>query len=66
MDGAGSGVERRSNPRENYFNFDDPIRSREHVRRNREADLFYGFQIDDQLKLELATRRAAKSIGLRL
>jgi len=42
------------------------IRPRQHVRRNREADLFCGFQIDDQLKLELATRRAAKSIGMRL
>jgi len=45
---------------------DAPIRFREHLRRNRETNLFCGFQIDDQLKLELATRRAAKSIGMRL
>ena len=31
--------------------FDDPIRPRQHTRRNREADLFGGFQIDHQLEL---------------
>jgi hypothetical protein len=30
---------------------DYPIRPRQHVRRNREADLFRRFQIDDQLEL---------------
>ena len=30
---------------------DDPIRSRQHIRRNRQADLFCGFQIDDELEL---------------
>jgi hypothetical protein len=31
--------------------FDHPIGPRQHVRRNRQADLFGRFQIDDQLKL---------------
>src|SRR5688572_12714739 len=31
--------------------FDDPVRSRQHVRRNRHADLFRRLQIDDQFKL---------------
>src|SRR5882724_2583314 len=30
---------------------DHPIRPRQHVRRNRQADLLGGFQIDDQLEL---------------
>ncbi len=29
---------------------DQPIRSGEHLRRNRQADLLGGFQIDDELK----------------
>ena len=33
------------------FSFDHFIRSRQHVRRNRQADLLGSFQIDDQLKL---------------
>jgi hypothetical protein len=30
---------------------DHPIRPRQHIRRNRYADLFRGLQIDDELKL---------------
>src|SRR5262249_37110383 len=31
--------------------FYHPVRSRQHIRRNRDADLLGGFQVDDQLKL---------------
>ena len=30
---------------------DHPIRPRQHIRRNRQADLLRGFQIDDELEL---------------
>ena len=33
------------------FSFDHLVRSRQHIRRNRQADLLGRFQIDDQLKL---------------
>jgi hypothetical protein len=33
------------------FSFDHLIRSRQHIRRNRQADLFGRFQVDHQLKL---------------
>src|SRR5262249_39089939 len=31
--------------------FDHPVRSRKHVRRDRQADILSGFQIDDELEL---------------
>ena len=50
-----------------FFSLDHLIRSRQHVRRNRQADLLGGFQIDDELKLrrllESATRRALRPLG---
>jgi hypothetical protein len=33
------------------FSLDHSIRSRQHIWRNDKADLFGGFEIDDQLKL---------------
>src|SRR5262245_55183180 len=30
---------------------DHPVRSRQHIRRNRQTDLFGGFEINDELKL---------------
>ena len=30
---------------------DHPIRSRQHIRRNNQADLLGGFQVDDQLEI---------------
>jgi hypothetical protein len=36
--------------------FDDPVRSRQHARRNRQADLFCSFEIDDQLDHRLLLR----------
>ena len=33
------------------FSLDHLVRPRQHVRRNRQADLLGGFEIDDQLKL---------------
>src|SRR5215472_13278416 len=33
------------------FSFDHPVRPRQHVRRNRQADLLCRFEIDDELEL---------------
>jgi hypothetical protein len=35
----------------NLKSFDDFIRPRQHIRRDRQANLFGGFQIDDELEL---------------
>ena len=37
--------------RHSVFSFDHPIRSGQHIRRNRQADLLRRFQIDDELEL---------------
>jgi hypothetical protein len=39
------------------------VRPRQYVRRNREADLFRGFQIDDQLELVRLLDRKIASLG---
>jgi hypothetical protein len=33
------------------WSFDHPIRPRQYIRRNRQTDLFGGFEIDDELEL---------------
>jgi hypothetical protein len=42
---------------------DDFIRSRQHVRRNRYADLFGCIQVDDQLKLRWLLHRQISGLG---
>ena len=47
--------------RSSALSSDDPVRSYQHVRRNREADLLRGFQVDDQLELHrLLDRKVAR------
>ena len=41
----------------------DPIRSRQHIRRNREADLLGRFQIDDELELRRLLHRQISGLG---
>ena len=43
--------------------FDHPVRPRQHVRRNREADLFRGFQIDDEFELRRLLYRKIGGLG---
>jgi hypothetical protein len=40
-----------------------PIRPRQHIRRNREADLLGGFEIDDELKLRRPFHRQLGGLG---
>jgi hypothetical protein len=48
------------------LSFDHSIRSRQHIRRNRQADLLGGFEIDDQLELlRLLDRKIACFAPLR-
>ena len=43
--------------------FDHSIRSRQHVRRNRDSDLFGGFQIDDELKFRRLLDGEVRGLG---
>src|SRR5215831_16215332 len=45
------------------FSLDHLIRSRQHVRRNRKADLLGGLQIDDELELRRLLHREISRLG---
>src|SRR5262249_8015950 len=45
------------------LSFDHPIRPRQHVGWDREADLLGGFQIDDKLKLRRSLNRQVTGLG---
>jgi hypothetical protein len=45
------GFQSKIQNRKSKMLFDDLVRPRQHIRRNRKSDLLSGFQIDDQLEL---------------